>query len=125
MLEKLPPRERQIFDLVCAKGQVTAAQVEALLEGAPSNAAIRIMLSRLEKKGFLKHRVQEQAFVYSLAIPERKIRSSTLHHVITTLFGGSAIDAAAALIGMSEKVSSEELDALEGMIAQARREKLK
>ena len=123
MIEKLPPRERQIFDLLCARGECSASDVEAALEDAPSNSAIRAMLSRLEKKGFVRHRVVDQKYVYSVALPERKVKQSALRHLIETFFNGSPSGAAAALIGMSEKLQPEELDQLEQAIAQARREK--
>lgn len=123
MIEKLPPRERQVFDTLCARGEATAAEIEAAIPDAPSNSAIRIMLSRLEKKGFVTHRVVDQAYVYAVALPDRKIKQTALQHLIRTFFNGSPVGAAAALIGMSEKVSDEELDQLEQVIAKARLEK--
>jgi predicted transcriptional regulator len=125
VIEKLPPRERQVFDALYARGSATAAEILSDLPDPPSNSAIRIMLSRLEKKGFVAHRVEDQAFVYSPAIPERKLKQSALRQMIGTFFDGSPIGAAAALIGMSEKIAPEELDQLERAIAQARREQSK
>ena len=125
MIEKLPPRERQVFDVVCARGQCTASDIEDAIDGAPSNSAIRMMLSRLERKGFITHRVVDQKYVYSVALPERKVKQSALRHLTDTFFKGSPIGAAAALIGMSDKVTPEELDQLEHLIAKAREEKLR
>ncbi|HEY0113898.1 MAG TPA: BlaI/MecI/CopY family transcriptional regulator [Allosphingosinicella sp.] len=122
LIEKLPPRERQVFDAVCAQGEASAADLESLLPDPPSNSAIRIMLSRLEKKGFVTHKVIDQRYVYSVALPEQKVKQTALQHLIQTLFNGSSIGAAAALIGMSERVKPEELDQLEELIAKARRE---
>jgi len=123
MIEKLPPRERQVFDALCVRGEATAAQIEATIPNAPSNSAIRIMLSRLERKGFVTHRVERQTFIYSVALPARKVAQSVLKQVVQTFFNGSASGAAVALIGMFEDVDPAQLDRLEQMIAKARRER--
>lgn len=123
MIETLPPRERQVFDALCARGEATAAQIEATIPDAPSNSAIRIMLSRLERKGFVTHRVERQTFIYSAALPARKVGQSVLKHVVQTFFNGSAPSAAVALIGMFEDVDHAQLDRLEQMIAKARKER--
>ena len=121
MIEKLPPRERQVFDALCARGEATAAQIEASLPEASSNSAVRIMLSRLEKKGFVTHRKDRQTFIYSVALPTHKVRQSVLNHLVRTFFHGSPGGAAVALIGMFERVDPAELDRLEEVIAQARK----
>ena len=125
LIEKLPPRERQVFDALYAQGEATAAELESLIPDPPSNSAIRIMLSRLEKKGFVTHRVEDQRYIYSPALPERHVRQSAVRHFIQTFFHGSPIGAAAALIGMSEKIDPEELDQLEQALAKARQEQTK
>lgn len=123
MFEKLPSRERQVFDVVCALGEATAVQIQSAISDAPSNSAIRIMLSRLEKKGFLTHRTERQTFVYSVVLSAPTLRRNALEHLVRTFFGGSSAGAAAALIGMSEEVDPSELDKLQQMIAQARARK--
>ena len=122
MIEKLPPRERQVFDALYAKGEASAAELQASMADPPSNSAIRIMLSRLEKKGFVTHRVEDQRYVYTTALPERNVRQNAVRHFVQTFFGGSPVGAAAALIGMSEALGPEELEQLEAAIAKARRE---
>lgn len=122
MIDKLPPRERQVFDALFASGEATAAELQARIPDPPSNSAIRIMLTRLEKKGFVAHRVENQAYVYTTAMPERSIRQAAVRQFIQTFFGGSPVGAAAALIGMSEVVAPAELDQLEAAIAKARKE---
>ena len=122
MIEKLPPRERQVFDALYAKGEATAAALQASMADPPSNSAIRIMLSRLEKKGFVTHRVEDQRYVYTTALPERHVRQNAVRHFVQTFFGGSPVGAAAALSGRSEALGPEELDQLEAAIAKARRE---
>ena len=122
MIDKLPPRERELFEALYALGHATAAELEQALEDAPSNSAIRVMLRRLEAKGFVTHREEDGRFVYAPAMPESRIKQSALKRFVETYFGGSPVGAAAALIGMSEKVDPNELAELEKMIARVRRE---
>jgi predicted transcriptional regulator len=122
LIEKLPPRERQLFEALYSMKQATAAELQSALEDAPSNSAVRVMLRRLEAKGFVAHREEDGRFIYSPAVPEKRIRQSALQRFVETYFGGSPVDAAAALIGMSEKVDPGELQELERMIAKVRQE---
>ena len=48
MIDKLPARERQLFETLYALKQATAAELQDALDDAPSNSAIRVMLRRLE-----------------------------------------------------------------------------
>ena len=122
MIEKLPPRERELFDALYGVGEATAAELESRLSDPPGNSAIRAMLTRLEKKGFVTHRVVDQKYVYTTALPDRKVRQSALRHLVGTFFNGSPVSAATAMLGMSEKIDASELDELERMIAKARSE---
>src|SRR5262245_47116240 len=54
MLKKLPPREREIVDLLYERGDLTVAEISEALPGQPSGSAVRTMLSRLEHKGFVR-----------------------------------------------------------------------
>lgn len=126
MFDRLPPRERQVFEALYALGTATAAEIQdEMPEPKPSNSAVRVMLSRLEKKGFVRHEEEEQRYVYSIAVPERNIRQRALQHFVQTFFAGSPLGAAAALIGMSEEVDPEELRRIDAMLDKARQEQLK
>lgn len=90
----------------------------------PSNSAVRVMLSRLETKGVVRHEEEEQRYIYSVALPERRIRQTALKHFVQTFFAGSPFGAAAALIGMSEELDPVELRRIEAMLDKARKEQL-
>lgn len=125
MLETLPPRERQLFDLIYRNGELNAAELQELLPDPPTNSAIRAMLTRMEQKGIITHREEGQRYVYRTALPEPKVRQSALSSLISTFFGGSPASAATALLGMSERLTPEELDRFEALIAKARKEQKK
>ena len=122
LIHKLPPRERQLFEALYMLKRATAVELQDALEDAPSNSAIRVMLRRLEEKGFVTHREQDGRFVYSPAVPEQRLRQSALKRFVDTYFGGSSIGAAAALIGMSEKADPQELRDLERLIEKVLKE---
>lgn len=122
MIDKLPARERQLFETLYAMKQATAAELQQALEDAPSNSAVRMMLRRLEAKGFVSHREEDGRFVYSPAVPEKRMKRTALQRFVETYFGGSPVGAATALIGMSDKVDPDELRELEKMIARVKRE---
>ena len=121
MLDTLPPRERQIVDLLYARGKATVAEI---CEGLPvtlSGSAIRAMLTRLEAKGFVRREHSERGFLYAPAVPEATAKQSVLSHVVETFFNGSPASAASALLGMSGSLDNDELDELERLIANARK----
>src|SRR4051794_41941431 len=99
MIETLPRREREIFEIVCSAGEATAADVRAAMQDAPSHSAVRTLLARLEARGMLRHRPDEQAHVYAPVPQPAKVRLSALKQMVRTLFNGSAAPAAPALPG--------------------------
>jgi predicted transcriptional regulator len=121
MLDKLPPRERQIVDLLYVRGESTVADVGEGLPVQLSASAVRAMLTRLEAKGFVQRRHTERGYVYAPAVPEAKAKQSALSQLVRVFFNGSPVGAASALLGMSEKLEDKELDELERMIADARK----
>lgn len=121
MLDKLPPRERQIVDVLYVKGQATVAEICDALPLNISGQAVRAMLSRLESKGFVSRRRSDRGFAYAPAIPEATAKHSALSQLVRTFFNGSPVGAASALLGMSEKLDDGELVELEQMIAAARK----
>ena len=121
MIDKLPPRERQVFEAVLGLGKATVADVQARMPDAPSASAIRAMLTRLEAKGFIRHEWADQKNVYSAAVPAAAARKSALNQLVRTFFDNSPAGAATALLGM-QKIEPEYLDELERLVRKARRE---
>ena len=120
MLSKLPPRERQIVDILYEAGPLTSGDVCEKLPDQISGSAVRAMLKRLEDKGFVQRADSDRGYLYSPAVSETAARKSALSDIVKTFFNGSAAGAASALLGMSDKLNSDDLDSLEAMIAKAR-----
>ncbi|GDX09414.1 hypothetical protein LBMAG57_11860 [Verrucomicrobiota bacterium] len=118
---QLTRRERQIMDIIFARGEATAAEVAAALPGEPSDSTVRTLLRIMEEKGHLKHREDGPRFVY-LPVRTRAAESkSALKRVVKTFFEGSFADAVAALVDTADgKLPAEELKRIEAIIKRAK-----
>ena len=119
MIDSLPRREREIFELLCSAGEATAAGIRAAMQDPPSYSAVRTLLARLEARGAIKHRVDDQTYVYKSVPQPAKIRESALKSMVRTFFDGSAASAATALLGLTRKLSADEAEALLKAIREA------
>jgi predicted transcriptional regulator len=120
MIDSLPRREREIFEILCSAGEATAADVRRAMADPPSHSAVRTMLGRLEAKGLVRHHTVDQAYVYKSVPQPAKVRESALRQLVKTFFDGSAASAATALLGLSQSLNKEELDALQHAINEAK-----
>ena len=123
MLSKLPPRERQIVDILYERGALPVANICEALPVQLSGSAVRAMLKRLEDKGFVTRSESERGYLYSPTVSDSVAKKSALSEIVRVFFNGSPASAASALLGMSDKLKDDELSQLEQMIAQARKAK--
>jgi predicted transcriptional regulator len=123
MLSKLPPRERQIVDILYQQGPLPVSDICDALPDPLSGSAVRAMLKRLEDKGYVQRADSDRGFVYSPVVSETAAKKSALGEIVRVFFDGSPASAASALLGMSDRLKDNELDELEQMIARARRAK--
>lgn len=120
MLNKLPPRERQIVNLLYERGKMAVSDICDSLPDRPSGSAVRTMLKRLEDKGFVQRHDSARGFLYSPSVSDSVARKTALSEIVRVFFNGSAAGAATALLGMSDRLNPSELDEIEAMIAKAR-----
>jgi len=123
MLSKLPPRERQIVDILYQNGSWSVAEICDALPVQLSGSAVRAMLKRLEDKGFVQRTESERGYLYSPSVSDTVAKKSALSEIVRVFFNGSPASAASALLGMSDKLQEDELSELEKMIAKARKDK--
>src|SRR5215470_4985098 len=97
--ETLSRRERQIMDIVYARGEATAADVLAGLPDPPTKTAVRTLLRILEEKGHLTHRQEGLTYVYRASRPRGRAGRTALRRVLRTFFDGSLEKAVAAHLG--------------------------
>jgi predicted transcriptional regulator len=120
MLNKLPPRERQIVDILYQRGALPVADISEAMPDQISGSALRTMLKRLEDKGYVRRSDSDRGFVYSPVLSDTVAKKSALSEIVRVFFNGSPASAASALLGMSDRLDTDQLDELEQMIARAR-----
>jgi predicted transcriptional regulator len=119
----LSRRERQILDVLYARGRATAADVRLGLLDPPSYSAVRTLLRILEEKGHVRHETEGARYVYMPTVSHGSAQRSAMRHVLETFFKGSATSAIAALLDEGAgKLSDKDFDRLAAMIAEARRD---
>jgi BlaI family transcriptional regulator, penicillinase repressor len=114
-------RERQIMDVIFARGEATAADVAAALPEPPSYSAVRAMLRILEEKGALRHREDGPRYVFLPTESREKASRSALQRVVQTFFDGSLASVVAALVDTKDgALPPEELARLEAIVKKAK-----
>jgi len=122
---QLSRRERQIMEIVHTRGAATAAEVQAALPEPPSYSTVRALLRILEEKGHVKHRRDGLRYVHLATEGRVRASRSALRRVVRTFFGGSAPLAVAALLENADtELSPKEIEQLQAIIDQARKEGL-
>jgi predicted transcriptional regulator len=115
-------RERQIMDAVYALGQATVAEVLERIPDPPSYSAVRAMLGKLERKGYLKHEEHGPRYVYVPTVAREDAQETALQRVLRTFFDDSPTKAVAAILDLSAvDLSDKEIDEMAKLVEQARR----
>ena len=121
--EHLSRRERQIMDVLHAKGQASAAAVLAALPAPPGYSAVRALLRILEEKGHVRHHREGARYVYVPRTSPETARRSALKRVVSTFFHGSVAQTMAALMETADtELSDAELTKLQQLIKKAKEE---
>jgi predicted transcriptional regulator len=117
----LSRRERQIMEIIYARGQASASEVLEGLADPPSYSAVRALLRVLETKGHVRHVREGARYVYQPTQPRNRAARSALTQVVQTFFGGSVEQTVASLLSDADtRLSEEELSRLADLIEQAK-----
>ena len=117
---QLSRRERQIMDIIFARGGASATQVLEAMGDPPSRTAVRTLLTILESKGHLTHTKRSREFIYQPTRPRQRVGQSAFRRVLNTFFDGSLQQALAAhLADPGAQLSPKERNRLEELIRQA------
>jgi len=119
----LSRREQQIIDILYQRGRATAAEIHRALPDAPTYSAVRAKLRVLEDKGHVRHEEESLRYVYLPTTPRETARRSALRHLLSTFFEGSVQAAVAEMLDVSAaRLRPEDLDRIQGVIDQARKD---
>ncbi len=117
-------RERQIMDVIYARGECTISQVLQEIPDPPMRGALRTLLRIMEEKGHLVRRQEGRDFIYRPTQPRGRAARSALGRVLDVFYSGSLEKAVAAHLSdpaAGRKLDAEELQRLSDLIEHAKR----
>jgi len=116
----LTEAELRIMRILWARGESLVSDlVSAMPESAPlAYTAVLTTVRILEQKGYVKHRPEGRAFLYSPCIAEQDASQSEVRHVLHRFFGNSREKLMLSLLG-DGGITAEELQRLKSAIAEA------
>lgn len=111
------------MDILYQRGRASASEILQALPDAPTYSAVRAKLRVLEEKGHVRHEEEALHYVYLPTTPREAARRSALRHLVSTFFQDSVQEAVVALLDLSAAdLSPEDLDRIQGIIDQAKKE---
>lgn len=101
------------------RGESTVADMVSATaeEGALAYTSVLTTIRILESKGYVTHRQEGRAFLYSSAIGEQEASRSEVRHVLQRFFGNSREKLLLSLLG-DDEISPDELKRLKEAIAE-------
>jgi BlaI family penicillinase repressor len=120
---ELPPlseAQLEIINIVWDHGTATVGQVwKALAKRRPiSRNTVSTMVTRLEEKGWLRHRVIGGTFLYSATRTREKVLPRMIHRLVDAAFQGSAEGLVLTLLE-GGRLSIEEVERIKAMLETA------
>lgn len=111
-----------ILRVLWDEGEATVARVtEAIAGKRRAPTTIATMLSKLERRGVVVHRVEGRQFVYRARVSEQEVTRTMVADLAQRLFEGDVSALASHLI-RSEEIDRDELVRLRAMIVERERE---
>jgi BlaI family penicillinase repressor len=123
-VDQLSTGEREVMEIVWARGEVTAKQARDALPRDVARNTVRTLLERMEEKGWVTHREVGRAYVYRAARPREESIGRKVREVVDTLCGGSPETLVAALLDY-RGLRPRELERIRKMLDEASGGRLK
>jgi BlaI family penicillinase repressor len=98
-LRQLGRLEQEVLQLVLHKPDCSAEQVRSALRRPLRESTVRTVLSRLEQKGLIAHKVEQRTFLYRASQSRGQMAAKAVQRVADWLCNGSIDD---VLLGMVE-----------------------
>lgn len=113
-----------LLDVLWAEGEVTVAEAtEALLEERGlASTTVATLLSRLERRGVVTHRIEGRQYVYRPDVTRAEVRASMVTALADRLFKGDVTALMSHLLTESE-IAAGDLERVRALIEEKTREK--
>jgi BlaI family penicillinase repressor len=96
-LPDLGDLERDVMQLVWAKGPITAEAVREQLPRRLKESTVRTVLRRLEEKGYVGHTVEGRTYVYLATEARGRVAARAVQRIVDWFCNGSVDE---VLVGM-------------------------
>jgi predicted transcriptional regulator len=112
--------EHQLMEILWKRGPGTAEQIRAALapRHALKDSTVRTILKRLQEKGYVTHKIQGKAYVYSCAEKPRNVAVRAVRQIIDRFCDGSLEQLLVGLVE-NEVVDRAELEQLARKVAKS------
>src|ERR1035437_3933427 len=124
----MPPRksntlteaELRLMKLLWQRGESAVSDLVAAMPEGETLAYTSVLrtVCILEQKGYVHHRQERRAFLYSPCVEEREASQSEIRHTMQRFFGNSRERLLLSLLG-DDEIDPEELQRLKEAIARA------
>ena len=119
---RLTELQLDIMNALWERGEASVEELRAALRPARdlAHSTVSTLLSRLEKKGIVRHRPDGRQFLYSSAIDAARVQRSVmtgLSQTLDRLFGGDVIHAVSYLLA-SDDIDEDDLAGVRELIEQ-------
>jgi predicted transcriptional regulator len=116
----LTEAELRLMRILWERGESAVAEMVAAVaeEGPLAYTSVLTTIRVLERKGYVTHRQEGRAFLYSPSIAQHEAGRSEVRHVLRRFFGDSRESLLLSLLG-DEDVTPDELQRLRQAIAEA------
>ena len=120
---RLGDLQLRILRVLWRAGPASVAQVQDKLDGEPlAYTTVATMLRKMEVRGLVRHRERRRRFIYEASVTAEDVTRSMAGDLVDRLFEGSLADAVSHLLE-SREVSPQELERLERLIREHKRER--
>jgi predicted transcriptional regulator len=111
-----------VMEVLWSKGEGTVAEVhQALLaERGLAPTTVATLLSRLEKRGVIDHRIEGRQYIYRPTVSKSAVRQSMVGGLVDRLFGGDITALVSHLLGASQ-VDPADLARVKQLVEQKQR----
>jgi predicted transcriptional regulator len=124
--EELPPlseAQLEILNIIWDRGKATVGDVWKVLGRRRPIArnTVLTMITRLEEKGWLRHRASRGTYYYSVTHPREKVLPRLVGRLVDAAFQGSAEGLVLSLLE-GGRLSAEEIERIKAMLDKAESE---
>jgi predicted transcriptional regulator len=112
--------EREVLRIVWKREPVTAEVVRENLDRRLKESTIRTVLHRLEKKGYLRHSIENRTYVYQAVRAPRQVAAIAVKRIMDWLCDGSMEELMVGMVDI-DLVDEAQLQQLSSKIAKARK----